>query len=85
MTTIAQTFIEQLCEELEAKRQETPALGRFITELAAIDCTQTQSFAQIATPPAVTAHLEPALGALGCGPQHARAGPRDQQARSASE
>ena len=82
MNTVAQTLRDRLRDELAKKRDAHPALGAFIAELEAIDCSQTQDPPSLPEPPTVTKHLQDTLGALGCGAELAAAiGPFAQAAR----
>ncbi|MCP5083319.1 MAG: cupin domain-containing protein [Alphaproteobacteria bacterium] len=73
MNTVAQSFTDHLCSELDSQQDKEPMLARFIAELKTIDCTQVQSLPPLPEPPTVTAHLESTLSAMACGPELANA------------
>ncbi len=69
MKKLVQDFRDRLRDELAKQRDAHPALGQFIAELEAIDCTQTQDLPPLPEPPTVTAHLQDTLDAMGCSPE----------------
>lgn len=68
MNTLAQSFKDRLCAQLEQQNDSEGRLSPFITELKGLDCRQEQDLPQLPTPQTVTDHLAETLEALGCAP-----------------